>query len=128
MMRSARSASSSAPVSTVTRESLFVTPTISAMLALSLAEVLAVAWPLSSFLPGCSSPVLSALNFSFSVMPETSSMSSLDCRSAVPVISVCTRCSLYEKASAPATCRPACEPPAALPPPALAPPAFWFFL
>ena len=64
-----------------------------------------------SFLPGCASPVLSAVSLSFSTTPEVSSMSSLEFRSAVLLISVLASWSVYENANAPASCTAALSAP-----------------
>jgi len=53
-------------------------PTTIAALMLLSAEVLGAASPFSSFLPGCSSPVLSAVRLSSSVIFAVNSMSSLN--------------------------------------------------
>ena len=99
--------SNCAPLSTMAWDVLFTTPMTIAALTLLSAEVLAWALPLLSVFPGCASPVLSALSESDSVIPDVNSMSSLEFRSAVEVISVLTLCSVYENANPPATCKDA---------------------
>jgi hypothetical protein len=54
------------------------------------ADVFAVGFPFASFLPFCSSVVLSAVRLSSSTIADVSSMSSLELRSAVLVIHVRT--------------------------------------
>ena len=71
------------------------------MLTAVSADVLAAATPLASFLPSCSSLALSALIDSSWVIPEVSSMSSLELRSALLVIQVRTLWLVNEKATAP---------------------------
>ena len=88
----------------IARDVLLITPTTRAMLTAVSAEVLAVALPVvASFLPGCSSMLLSARIDTSWVIPEVSSMSSLELRSAVLVIQVRTLCVASEKATAPPT-------------------------